>query len=197
MRPLARTHTGKVIAATPPDRRGSFEDDGHTIRLESWHDLTTAETKVAQIKRTFSLYVFYDPRYETPLVVATDVELKPRSIFQIYGDRWPVEQPPLAAKQMIGLHRQFVSAPECCFRLPELALLAGNILSYVAAVSPPIPSGFWDRKPHATPGRLRRLLAQTDFPEFGLFDERYRKKAACHAHLPKGVAGHRRQKAAA
>jgi len=54
---------------------------------------------------------------------------------------------PLAAKQMIGLHRQFVFAPESCQRLPELALLAGNILTYLAAVLPPMPTDFWDQHP--------------------------------------------------
>ena len=44
-----------------------------------------------------------------------------------------IEQLPLAAKQMIGAHRQFVSASESCQRLPELALLAGSILTYLAA----------------------------------------------------------------
>ncbi|MBV7331604.1 hypothetical protein KFU94_25885 [Chloroflexi bacterium TSY] len=34
---------------------------------------------------------------------------------------------------MIGLHRQFVHADEACFRLPELGLLAGNLLSHLAA----------------------------------------------------------------
>ncbi|MBV7328380.1 hypothetical protein KFU94_08990 [Chloroflexi bacterium TSY] len=36
---------------------------------------------------------------------------------------------------MIGLHRQFVHADEACFRLPELGLLAGNLLSHLAASS--------------------------------------------------------------
>ena len=31
---------------------------------------------------------------------------------------------------MLGLHRQFVFAPESCARLPELALLMANILTY-------------------------------------------------------------------
>ncbi|MBV7336964.1 hypothetical protein KFU94_53805 [Chloroflexi bacterium TSY] len=56
---------------------------------------------------------------------------------------------------MIGLHRQFVHADEACFRLPELGLLAGNLLSHLAASLPPIPTGYWDREPQATPGRLR------------------------------------------
>jgi len=73
--------------------------------------------------------------------------LKPESTFALYLDRWPVEQVPLAAKQMIGLNRQFVFAPDSCLRLPELALLAGNILTYLAAVLPPMPTGFWDQHP--------------------------------------------------
>jgi hypothetical protein len=48
---------------------------------------------------------------------------------------------------MLGLHRQFVFAPESCHRLPELALLLANVLTYLAAVLPPIPTGFWDRRP--------------------------------------------------
>ncbi|MBV7340188.1 hypothetical protein KFU94_70680 [Chloroflexi bacterium TSY] len=48
---------------------------------------------------------------------------------------------------MIGLHRQFVHADEACFRLPELGLLAGNLLSHLAASLPPIPTGYWDREP--------------------------------------------------
>jgi hypothetical protein len=69
------------------------------------------------------------------------------TIFRLYLDRWPVEQIPLVAKQMLGLHRQFVFAPESCCRLPELAFLLGNILTYLATVLPPLPTGFWDRCP--------------------------------------------------
>ena len=46
-----------------------------------------------------------------------------------------------------------------CQRRPELALLAGAILSYAAAMLPAIAPGFWDRTPQPTPGRLRRFLA--------------------------------------
>ena len=66
-------------------------------------------------------------------------------VFAIYVDRWPVEQLPLAAKQMLGQHRQFVFASESVQRLPELALLAGNILTYLVTVLPPIPARWWDR----------------------------------------------------
>lgn len=72
---------------------------------------------------------------------------------------------PLGAKQMIGAHRQFVFAEESIHRLPELTLLASSIQSYLAATFPATPTGFWDRHPIRTPGRLRRVLAGKLFPE--------------------------------
>ncbi len=78
-------------------------------------------------------------------------------------DRWPVEQIPLVAKQMLGLHRQFVFAPESCQRLPELAMLVGNVLSYLALVLPPMPTGFWDRSPQKTTGRGASALGTDSF----------------------------------
>jgi hypothetical protein len=90
---------------------------------------------------------------------------------------------------MLGAVRQFVHAPETCQRLPELALLAGSVLSYAAATAPAIPTGFWDRCPKATPGRLRRLLARTPFPHDFPLPARLRAKAAVTEHLPKGFWG--------
>ena len=197
VRPLARKHKQNEIAATKPDHTAQFEHEDRTVQVLFWRNLVTSNTKVSDATHSFSLYVFVDPNYTRPLILATDLDLMPETVFWIYLDRWPVEQPPLAAKQMIGLHRQFVFAFEACFRLPELALLAGSILSYVAAVSPPIPTGFWDRKPQATPGRLRRSLGQAVFPNMTDFDPQVRKKASVTDHLPKGINGHRRLKLAA
>lgn len=196
VRPLARTYKENSIPATPPDQTDQFQHEGRTIQVSIWHQLVTVDTKVADAVQTFSIYVYHDPLYKQPLVLATNLcNIAPETAYLIYRDRWPVEQPPLAAKQMVGLHRQFVFSPACCFRLPELALLAGAILTYVAAVVPPIPSGFWDRRPQPTPGRLRRLLAQVDFPNMTDFDPEVRKKASVSAHLPQGVQAHRRHKA--
>lgn len=197
IRPLARAHKGKEITASQADETTSFDYDGRTIQVSLWYQLVTRETKVASEAKLFSIFVLTDPHYTNPLILATDLALTAESVYLIYRDRWPVEQPPLAAKQMIGLHRQFVFAEEACYRLPELALLAGSILTHVAAVLPPIPSGFWDRKPKATPGRLRRLLGQADFPTLTEIDPQLRKKASVTDHLPKGIDGHRRQKRAA
>jgi hypothetical protein len=197
VRPLPRTRLAKNIAATPCDATGTFVYQGRTIRYESWHHLVTVTTPVQPGNPTVSLHVFYDPYYLKPMILATDIPLQAQTVYLVYRDRWPVEHPPLASKQMIGLHRQFVSADESCQRLPELGLLAGNILTHVAATQPPIPTGFWDRTPKSTPGRLRRLLAKAIFPSLDELHPELRKKNSVSDHLPKGIHAHRRTKAAA
>jgi hypothetical protein len=132
--------------------------------------------------------------FQKPLVLGTNIAAKAETLFLLYRDRWPVEQPPLVAKQMLGLHRQFVFSPVCVLRLPELALLVANILTYLAAVLPAMPTGFWDRQPKRTSGRLRRTLAGAVFPNEYPFDERLREKQSVIDHLPKGILAHRRVK---
>lgn len=197
VRPLARKWKDRLIPATAADYVSCFEYQGRTIEVAHWQGLVSADTKVNPNAPTFSIYVYYDPFYKEPLVLASNLTLAPQTAYLIYRDRWSVEQPPLAGKQMVGLQRAFVFALESCFRLPELALLAGAILTYVAAVLPPFPSGFWDRTPKPTPGRLRRVLAQAEFPNLTDFDPELRKKNSATDHLPKGINGHRRHKLAA
>ncbi len=67
------------------------------------------------------------------------------------------------------------------------------MVTYLAATLPAMPTGFWDRQPKPTPGRLRRVLARTPFPKSFPLPERIRKKASVVDHLPKGILGHRRQ----
>lgn len=197
VRPLPRKWGDRQIAATTPDQQSQFDYQGRCIQVTFWHDLVSAGTPVNAEAQTFCIYAYADPLYKQPLLLATNLQLAaPETAYLIYRDRWPVEQAPLAAKQMIGLHRNFVFAPETCFRLPELGLVAGAILTYVAAVLPPAPTAFWDRSPKRTPGRLRRVLAQADFPNLAAFDPELRKKNAFTAHLPKGVDAHRRTKRA-
>jgi hypothetical protein len=192
IRPLARKRGNNTIAAEAAEQCGSFTYQGRTIRYHAWHNLVTATTKVDMENPTFALFVFFDPYYKKPMILATDMTLTAETVYLVYRDRWPVEQPPLAAKQMIGLHRQFVFSAESRFRLPELALLAGNVLTHCAAILPPVPTGFWDRIPHATPGRLRRLLARVIFPNLVELDPQLRKKNSVVDHLPKGIDAHRR-----
>ncbi len=78
----------------------------------------------------------------------------------------------------------------------KMALLAGAILSYGAATSPALPTGFWDRCPQPTPGRLRRALARLPFPHNVPLPAHIRAKRSRTDHLPTGFWGQRRRRAA-
>ena len=187
IRPLARKYKGKILAATLPDETQTWMEDGHLFRAEIWHSLVLPDCAPNAHNQTFDVYAIHDPNFDTPWLLATPVVLKPTSVRNIYKDRWPVEQIPLSAKQMIGSHRQFVHADETIQRLPELALLAGSILSFLAATLPATPTGFWDRKPKRTPGRFRRTLAGQAFPKLANLSGRLRKKATAHDLFEKRV----------
>jgi hypothetical protein len=194
VRPLARRRGEHELAATPPDQVTTWTEHdsagARTLRAEQWFTLVLPDA--APDSPPFTIVAIYDPAYTQPLLVATPLALSPQVLRELYRDRWPVEQLPLAAKQMLGAARQFVHEQETCQRFPELALLAGAVLTYAAATSPPIPTGSWDRQPKCTPGRLRRLLAQAVFPNEFPLSERLRVKMAVTDHLPKGFWGQRR-----
>jgi hypothetical protein len=192
VRPLPRKYKGRLIAATPSDRTESWQEEGQTLRAEFWEQLVSSDGKPGD--PTFTCIVIHDPRYREPWVLLTNLPLSGREALALYQDRWPIEQLPLASKQMLGAVRQFVFAPTSRQRLPELALLAGSILSYTAATAPAVPTGFWDRAPRPTVGRLRRVLTHVCFRDFGPLPPRIRQKASPTDHLPKGVQAHRRQK---
>jgi hypothetical protein len=195
VRPLARRREGHELAATPPDQVTRWTEHGsdgdRTLRAEQWTELVVPDA--APGSPTFTVVAIYDPAYVEPLLVATPLALTPQALRELYRDRWPVEQLPLAAKQMLGAARQFVHEQETCQRFPELAVLAGAVLTYAAATSPAVPTGSWDRQPRRTPGRLRRLLGQADFPDDFPLPERLRGKVAVTDHLPKGWWGQRRR----
>jgi hypothetical protein len=214
VRPLARTYRGKPIPATPPDHTQTWVEQGRVLRAEFWYDLVEREGQPGD--PPFAVVAIRDPRYRTPLLLVTNLVARPlppakeesatgaappveprvsgRGVRQLYRDRWCVEQMPLASKQMLGAERAFVFGPETSQRLPEVALLAGAILMYEAATQPVIRTGFWDRRPQATIGRLRRALSATSFADWRAIGPRFSQKASLTAHLPKGVLGHRRHK---
>jgi hypothetical protein len=192
VRPLPRAYRGQPIPATPPDRRETWTEGGALLRADIWADLVLPEAEANA--PTFAVVALYDPRHHEPLLLASPLPVTPQVLRALYRDRWPVEQLPLAAKQMVGAARQFVHAPETCQRLPELALLAGSVLSYAAASAPAIPTGFWDRQPHPTPGRPRRCLARQPFPQDYPLPARIRAKAALPGHLPTGFGDQRRHR---
>ena len=129
------------MAATPPDQTVTWQEGETVIRAQWRDDLVLPDVPLAS--PSFRLVVIHDPRWTEPLVLATTLPVAARTLRDLYLDldRWPVEQLPLAAKQMLGAVRAFVSAPETCPRLPELALLAGSIRTYLAATQPPVPTG--------------------------------------------------------
>ena len=186
VRPLARQHKGKTLEATTPDETYAWVENGRELRAEIWRDLVLNKTIPGENNKVFDVYAIYDPDFDKPWLLAIPLKLKPESVRAIYKDRWPVEQIPLSAKQMVGAHRQFVHNPESVQRLPELALLAGSVLSFLAATAPPTPTGFWDRKPRRTPGRFRRRLMGQPFPKDAVLSGQLREKKSATAHLPKG-----------
>lgn len=186
VRPLPRPYRGRTIPATAPDRTQTWAEDGVVLRAAVWTDLLRPDAAPGSTEPALTVVAVHDPRHREPLLLASSLALSPGVLRDLYHDRWPVEQLPLAAKQMLGAARQFVSARETCQRLPELAVLAGAILSYGAATAPAIPTGFWDRRPQPTPGRLRRALARHPFPHDFPLPARLRVKNAPTAHLPTG-----------
>lgn len=195
VRPLPRQRKGKQIAASPADSSEGFSYEGRLIEARCWYDLIRSDQHVSATNATYNIWVLDDPVYENPLVLATNLDCTAEDAYHFYVNRWPVEQVPLAAKQLLGMKRQFVFTPSSCQRLGELAFLMGNALTWLAATLPPAPTGFWDRQPKKTPGRLRRQLSQAVFSNVWLAEPEFRKKRSVTSHLPKGVAAHRRTRA--
>ncbi len=158
-----------------------------------------------------------DPRYKEPLLLATTLDGSAWAVWRLQRDRWAVAARPvggcsatggrlqrdrwavaplpLAAKPMLGAQRAFAFGGESRLRLPELALLAGSVLAYAAALSAPMATGFWDRAARPPCGRLRRALSQGNCAELSGLSEQLRKKNRVTAHRKTGVDAHRRKKA--
>lgn len=191
VRPLPRTHKGRTIAASPPDAIAQWVVAGRTSQAQVWDNLVLSTAQPGA--PAFRCTVIHDPRYQDPWVFATNLPVAASALWCLSRDRWPIEQMPLAATQMVGAHRAFVFGEESRHRLPELALLAGKVLAYAAATTTAVATGFWDRCCRPTCGRLRRVLLRVNFSAIPVPEGALRKKASVTAHLPKGVQGHRRQ----
>jgi hypothetical protein len=191
VRPWPRTYRHHRLPATPPDRSQHWLAQGRQLRADFWDDLVVPKSTGA-FHQAFTCAVIHDPAYHDPLLIATNVVLTGPQLHALYLDRWPIEQIPLTSKQLLGAGRQFVFADEPRQRLPELSLFAGSLLMYLAATQTAQPTGFWDRKPRPTAGRLRRTLARLDYSDSWPLPEQVRTKHSVTAHLPMGVAAHRR-----
>ncbi len=149
VRPLPRTFKGNFHAATPPDTQRRFRFDGRIVQAKGWLNLMRADLNVHDDHELFSVWVIDDPLFEDDMVLGTNLPTSTalETLYQLYIDRWPVEQVPLVAKQLLGCLRQFVFAEPSCWRLGELAFFVGNLLTWLAATSPAVPAGYWDRRP--------------------------------------------------
>lgn len=190
VRPLAGTYRGQPVVATPPDRTETISYAGRLIQAEIWDGLRLP--RAGSQAPSFQCVVVRDPVYPQPWVLASNLPLPAAELLAFYRERWPIEQVPLVAKQLLGTQRQFVWAAAARQRLPELALLAGSLLMYLAATHPAQATGFWDRTPQPTAGRLRRVLARLDISQLIPLPSQLRKKASVTAHLPKGIDACRR-----
>jgi hypothetical protein len=190
VRPCARHYRGRTVAASAPDRTEAWQGDDGALQAQVWEPLvsTTAELGAP----TFTCFLITDPHYRTPLLLISSLKLSAAEAYAAYRARWPVEQVPQAAKQLLGAQRQFVFGEDSRQRLPEIALLSGSLLMYLAATQPAQPTGFWDRTPQPTAGRLRRQLAEHQYSEDWPMLANIRKKNAVTEHLPKGITAHRR-----
>ena len=103
---------------------------------------------------TFQCLVVRDPAYAEPWVLATNLPLAAADVLAFYHARWPVEQVPLTAKQLLGAQRQFVFADAARQRLPELALVRRQPV-HVLGRHPPGPA-HWFLGSH--PASHRRAL---------------------------------------
>ena len=198
VRPLARTRQSKILPATPPDRRETHLLAGRSVQADIWEGLCLPQPRALpsaaahDSPSAIQCVVVHDPAYKQPWVLVTNLTLSVPELLAFYHNRWPIEQVPLTAKQLLGTHRQFVFAEAARQRLPELALLTSSLLMYLAATHPAVPTGFWDRAPRPTAGRLRRLLAQLDISKTAPLPRQLRKKESVTTHLPKGILAHSR-----
>ncbi len=148
VRPLARTYKGRTLDATPPDRAQTWQDEGVELHAEIWDDVMLPDA--APGSPTFAVVAVHDPRYREPLLLASPLPLTAPALHALYHDRWPVEQLPLAAKQMLGAARAFVHAPKPASGSPNSPSSRARSSPTSRPAAPPSPpaSGIAAPTPH-------------------------------------------------
>jgi len=200
VRPLARQHGQRTLAKTKADESFTFTNEaGKEIHVEVWHPVYFLERQLDRLDETpqaqrlkkklrkvpLKVVVIHHPDYEEPLVLGTPmVQLQPQSMCAIYPERWPIEGIPQTGKYLLSGSggRHYVHHPQAITRLPALTMIFGSLFKYLAAISPPMRSGFWDRTVKPTYGRLLKYLKKVGLR---LSDQLF-KKASVTAHLPVG-----------
>lgn len=205
VRPLARQHGDKFLAASEPDQTSTIVDEAGTeIEVAIWHKVYFLERHLDRIetpalkrklrKLPLQVVVIHHPDFHDPMVLGTPLlELTAQSLVAIYPERWPIEGIPQAGKYLLsgGGGRHYVHHPTAMRRLPALTMIFGSLLKYLAAISPAIRTGFWDYVVKPTYGRLLRYLKKVGLP----LSSQLSKKASVTAHLPLGYEAIRLSKA--
>ena len=187
VRPLAGKWKNRQLPATPPDVLLSFIYEGRAITACGWLNVMRADLNVADDHELYTIWALADPLYNSPLVLGTNIPAAPEVIFGLYLDRWPVEQIPLVSKQLLGCQRQFVFAPTSCWRLGALAFLVGNILTWLAAVLPPQPTGYWDRHPKKHLAGYAGSWPGQFFQKMAFLSGNFEKSGRQRAIYPRGL----------
>lgn len=73
----------------------------YELRAEIWRALVLTIAKPNPHNKTFDVYAIDDPAFDTPWLLAIPLKLKTERVRAFYQDRWPVEQIPTSAKQMV------------------------------------------------------------------------------------------------
>lgn len=196
VRPLARQHGDNLLPASPPTQVHTIVDEaGVEIQVKVWSPIYFLERHLGRVEdakrkrklRHMRLQVvaIHHPDFEDPLLLGTPMlALTAASMQAIYPERWPIEGVPQTGKYILsgGGGRHYVHHPTAITRLPALTMIFGSLFKYLAAILPPIRSGFWDRAVKPTYGRLLKYLKKVGLP----LSSQLSKKASVTAHLPPG-----------
>jgi hypothetical protein len=88
VRPMPRTHKGKLIAATPPEATAQWGVAGRTVQAQVWDNLVLSTSKPGA--PAFRCAVIHDPRSQEPWGLATNLPVSASALWCLYRDRWPV-----------------------------------------------------------------------------------------------------------
>lgn len=196
VRPLARQHGDNTLPASAAEQTLTVVDDaGRESKIEVWSRVYFLERHLDRIENAalkrrlrkvpLQVVAIHHPDFNDPLVLGTPVlDLKAESLLAIYPERWPIEGIPQTGKYLLsgGGGRHYVHHPTAIKRLPALTMIFGSLLKYLAAISSPIRTGFWDRVVKPTYGRLMKHLKKVGLP----ISSQLSKKASVTAHLPLG-----------
>ena len=197
VRPLARKHGENTLPATKPNETHTIVDEaGVEIQVEVWSPVYFLERHLDRLgeneklkaklrKLPLKVVAIHHPDFKDPLLLGTPVmQLSAESLYAMYPERWPIEGIPQTGKYLLsgGGGRHYVHHATAITRLPALTMIFGSLFKYLAAISPPIRSGFWDRAAKPTYGRLMKQLKKVGLP----LSSQLSKKASSTAHLPSG-----------